>query len=228
MKIALATMVRNAKAILPRLLSSVERVAGYYVFSDTGSTDGTPDLIRDWLRGHDGEMHHDPWSDFGTNRSLLVSHARGRFDYLLTLDADHELVLYEGAFPELCADVYTVDVRGGSPVRILLHGDRPWWYQGRTHEQLALPPGHGDVEIAHLPGAEVVDHSDAATRSYRHERDLALLLSDLRDDPRDTRAAFYLGMTLERLALVEHRRLGRRVPRCGGRRVPDRRRCRSR
>ncbi|MFJ6901462.1 glycosyltransferase [Streptomyces hokutonensis] len=61
------------------------------MISDTGSTDGTQDLIRKVLDGVPGELHEEPWVDFGHNRTRNIRLAHGRADYLLTLDADHVL-----------------------------------------------------------------------------------------------------------------------------------------
>lgn len=89
--ICLCMIVKNESAVIERCLDSVRDLIDTWVISDTGSTDGTQELIRSALREIPGELHEEPWTDFGHNRSLNIAHARGKADYLLLLDADHVL-----------------------------------------------------------------------------------------------------------------------------------------
>lgn len=84
-------IVRNESRVIERCLGSVRHLIDTWVISDTGSTDGTQDLIRTALAGVPGELHDDPWVDFGHNRTRNIRHARGKADFLLTVDADHVL-----------------------------------------------------------------------------------------------------------------------------------------
>ena len=62
----------------------------YYVICDTGSSDNTIILIKDFfeLNKIPGEIHHDEWKDFGTNRSLALARAHKKTDYVFIFDAD--------------------------------------------------------------------------------------------------------------------------------------------
>ena len=55
----------------------------YYVISDTGSTDLTKKLIKDFFNTKNikGELIDHVWSDFGTNRSLALECAYNKTDY---------------------------------------------------------------------------------------------------------------------------------------------------
>lgn len=66
-----------------------------YIIMDTGSTDGTQQMIRDFFnaRGLPGEVIDDPWPagvdfDFGINRTKAIRYCKGRARYALIMDAD--------------------------------------------------------------------------------------------------------------------------------------------
>ena len=61
----------------------------YWVISDTGSTDGTQQVIKDYFacKKIDGELFQDEWRDFGYNRTLALQHANKKTDYLFIFDA---------------------------------------------------------------------------------------------------------------------------------------------
>lgn len=124
--IFLCMIVKNEAAVIERCLDSVRDLIDTWVISDTGSTDGTQDLIREALRGIPGELHEEPWINFGHNRSLNLAHAHGKADYLLLLDAD--LVLRRnGPLPPLTADSYMLRHEGTTEYRIkrLVRADLP-------------------------------------------------------------------------------------------------------
>ncbi|WP_229885463.1 glycosyltransferase, partial [Streptomyces tanashiensis] len=81
--ICLCMIVKNEAAVIERCLASVRGLVDTWVISDTGSTDGTQELIRKALDGIPGELHEETWVNFGHNRSLNIAHALGRADYLL-------------------------------------------------------------------------------------------------------------------------------------------------
>ncbi|WP_405768092.1 glycosyltransferase [Streptomyces sp. NBC_01538] len=87
--LCLCKVVKNESQVIERCLRSVRHLIDHWVICDTGSTDGTQDLIRRTLDGIPGELHEEPWIDFGSNRTSNIQLARGKADYLLTLDADH-------------------------------------------------------------------------------------------------------------------------------------------
>ena len=80
----------------------------YWVISDTGSTDGTQDLIKEFFKKNkiDGELFEDEWIDFSTNRNKAIQYAFNKSDYLFFFDADD---LIQGNFKlpnNLNKDVY--------------------------------------------------------------------------------------------------------------------------
>ena len=84
---------------------------------DTGSTDGTQDLIRNHMArlGIPGELHERPWRNFGHNRTEALNLAQGHGDYVWVIDAD-DIVVGTPEFGRLTADVYSLRLRVRSVV----------------------------------------------------------------------------------------------------------------
>ncbi|MFE7113510.1 glycosyltransferase [Streptomyces sp. NPDC057575] len=208
--ICLCMIVKNESKVIERCLASVRGLIDTWVISDTGSTDGTQELIRRTLEGVPGELHEEPWVNFGHNRTLNISHARGKADYLLLLDADLT-IRQDQRLPVLTADAYMIRHEGQMEYRIrrLVRGNIGWRYEGVTHEYLTADTA---VTQQNLDALVVVDFADGGSRHDKFERDERLLREDLQRDPDNARTVFYLAQTLrdmgrsdESAALYERR-----------------------
>ena len=98
--ICLNMIVRDEAHIVHEVIEAVAPFIDSWVIVDTGSTDGTQDLIRRLMaeRSIPGTLYERPWRDFGHNRSEALALAQGHADYIWVMDAD-------GAAPRLMADV---------------------------------------------------------------------------------------------------------------------------
>ena len=151
--IGLCMIVKDEAALIERCVDSVRPLLDYVLVEDTGSTDGTQDIVRDYLRRHKlpGEVFEAPWRDFAHNRSLALARLREikTIDYALIIDADDALVPDSGFDPAafkrgLTLDQYSVMVHDGpvSYFRPQLCSNRlDFRYRGVLHEFLAAPPG---------------------------------------------------------------------------------------
>lgn len=199
--ICLCMIVKNEAAVIRRCLESVRDLLSYWVISDTGSTDGTQDLIREALDGVPGELHEEEWVNFGHNRTLNLRHAQGKADYLLLLDADM-IVQRDGALPSLTADSYLLRHLGETEYRIkrLVSGRLPWRYEGATHEYLTTDAAEVQANLDEL----AIEHrADGGSRADKFVRDERLLREDLRRDPQNTRTVFYLAQTVRDLGRID-------------------------
>jgi glycosyltransferase involved in cell wall biosynthesis len=187
-------IVRDEASVLERCLASVRELIDAWVICDTGSKDATPALVESLLRDVPGELHRCDWRDFGQNRTELMALAEGCGDYLLLLDADMTIEFDRGEMGALSADVYLVRHATADEYWIprLVRGDRRWCYAGRTHEHLVMCDGD---KIEKLHGLAIHHHADGGSRSTKYARDLQLLAQDLRDEPGNARAVFYLAQT---------------------------------
>jgi glycosyltransferase involved in cell wall biosynthesis len=193
-------IVKNEAAVIRRCLASVRPVINHWIIVDTGSSDGTQDIVRAAYADLPGELHERPWCDFATNRSEALALARSKADYSLIIDADDELKIPENfVLPELRADSYSIDIDfNGTRYRRpqLVKNSRPWRYEGVIHEWLTCD---GPLTSGHLPlllsiNQDGARRSDAST----FRRDAALLEETLRSetDPfRIARYTFYLAQS---------------------------------
>lgn len=86
MKLSLCTIAKNEAASLPKCLGSVKDVVDEMVVLDTGSTDGTPEIAREF----GAKVYHFQWcNDFSAARNEALKYVQG--DWVLVLDADEEL-----------------------------------------------------------------------------------------------------------------------------------------
>lgn len=208
--ICLCMIVKNESAVIERCIASVRDIVDTWIISDTGSTDGTQDLIRKAFDGVPGELHEDPWVNFGVNRTLNIERARGKADYLLLMDADMT-IRQEGPLPSLSCASYMIPHAGSLSYRIkrLVRGDLHWRYEGVTHEYLTTDEEHEQENLDAL----VVEHfADGGSRHDKFERDMALLSAEIERDPTNARSVFYLAQTMrdmgrteEAIALYERR-----------------------
>lgn len=193
--IVLNMIVRNERAVIERCLASVKGVISHWVIVDTGSTDGTQEVIRRFLHDLPGRLVERPWVNFGHNRSEALALAAGTADYLLVIDAD-EVLEFEPGFrwPELNADGYAIEtrLRGLSYRRTqLVRNSGDWRYLGVVHEAIASPqrktivPLHGVVNRPHQDGARSAD-------PHKFRRDALVLEAALLDEPDNLRYLLYL------------------------------------
>ena len=191
--IGLCMIVRDEADVIERCIESALPLIDTWTICDTGSTDGTPELVERVLAGVPGTLHRRRWRDFGHNRTELMELARGSADYLLLLDADMTLKS-RGRLPELTADAYALRHLGELDYAVprLVRGDRRWRFEGATHEFLAAAD---DVTEAPLTELVVEHHADGGAREDKLDRDTALLEAELERDPGNGRATFYLAQT---------------------------------
>jgi len=151
--IGLCLIVKNETRVIERCLDSILGFADYVLVEDTGSTDGTQALIRDWLKRNamPGEVIEEPWRDFAYNRSHVMAQLRqvAHVDYAFFMDADDRFAPDAGfdarVFKaDMRHDLYDVEIRhGGSRFfRPQLCSNRiPFVFKSILHEYLEVPPG---------------------------------------------------------------------------------------
>jgi hypothetical protein len=93
--LCLNMIVKNESKIIVRLLESVLSIVDSYCICDTGSTDDTIQIIRDYMtsNGKNGIVFSEPFQNFGYNRTVALERAKEYGDYALLLDADMKLII---------------------------------------------------------------------------------------------------------------------------------------
>ena len=205
-KICLNMIVKNEAKVIRRLLETVYRLIDKYCICDTGSTDNTMDIIREFFleKGIDGEIFQEPFRDFGYNRSYSLKkcdHSKfADIDYILLLDADMYL-----SGPALNDPDEFKRTLGAKDVYYLLQGSdrfyyknvrivRPrkgYYYWGVTHEYVKTTENttYGSIEKNQL---FIQDIGDGGSKMDKFERDIKLLNRGLEEIPNNDRYTFYL------------------------------------
>ncbi len=184
--IGLVMIVRDESHVIERCLASVRPLIDYILVADTGSTDQTREIVRNFIasQGLAGDVVEHPWRNFAHNRSEVLAALRQRegVDYGFTIDADETLVFEQGfdvaTFKAgLSADLYEVDVwnlnvRYGRAA--LFSNRKPFRYRAVLHEYLEAPP---DIVRASAKGFHIlVSHDGARSRNPDKFADDAALL----------------------------------------------------
>jgi len=199
--LCLNMIVRNESKIILRCLKSVVKWIDFWIIVDTGSTDNTKELIKDFFAEHNipGELHEKPFVNFGVSRTHALDLAYGKSDYILLCDADMELIVYDQDFKsKLVCDMYLV-LQGSGFVYYntrIVPGRKHCKYVGVTHEYVECTEPHtkGTLERDII---RYDDKADGGTRSEKFERDIRLFLEDMKTDPNNARSWFYLARSYQ-------------------------------
>lgn len=198
-RISLNMIVKNEAPVIERCLASVRPWIDHWVVVDTGSSDGTPEAIRSFLRDIPGSLHERPWRDFSHNRNEALEMARATADYLLLIDADETLAMpADFCWPALDADGYRFDCEYAQlryHRNALIATRLPWRWCGVLHEYLDSIAPHA---WSALPGPKiVVNHDGARARDPQtYLRDIEVLEKALVAEPANCRYMFYLAQSL--------------------------------
>jgi tetratricopeptide (TPR) repeat protein len=224
--IGLCMIVKNEAHVLARCLEAVRPLLDFALIVDTGSSDGTQALARDWLERHGlrGDVVDMPWHDFAWNRTAALRRLREHpdVDYALTMDADDTLVLAPdfdvAAFKAgLAAASYSIEIRLGA-LRYwrphLLSNRLDFKYRGVVHEFVVDPPDAGPAALA--PGMYILAGTEGgrSRNPEKYREDAAALRRALAvetDPSMVARYTFYLAQSLrdagdEEAALAEYLR----------------------
>ncbi len=191
-------IVKDEAHVIERCLTSVRPLIDTWTIVDTGSSDGTQDLIRKLMQGIPGELHEAKWVDFAHNRSQSVEFARERADYSLIIDADEVFEAPEGfTWPELTADVYALTHQVFETtywLERLIANRLRWRYVGVLHEYLECDRA---TERQRIHGPRVVGHYDGGrsqgvTVVEKNLRDVRTLEEALVHEPNNARYQYYL------------------------------------
>jgi tetratricopeptide (TPR) repeat protein len=196
--ICLNMIVKNESKVIARCLNASRALIDHWVIVDTGSTDGTQELVRETMAGVPGELHERPWRNFGANRSEALELARGKADYTLIVDADEVLDVAPDFAPHaLTHDAYQLktELRDLAYYRTeLVRSSLPWRWEGVLHEYLECA---APFTQAKLEGIVNRPHTDGARSAdpKKYEKDAKLLEEALAVDPDNQRYRFYLAQS---------------------------------
>jgi tetratricopeptide (TPR) repeat protein len=137
--ICLALICKDEESCIQNALESVYKNINYWVICDTGSTDGTKKIIKNFFeeKGIPGELYEDEWIAFDKNKTLMMQRAFNKADYIIHMDADD---IYVGDLDftndDSGFDAYQAIVRRQSvsyKALVLFSGRLNWKFCGVAH-----------------------------------------------------------------------------------------------
>jgi GR25 family glycosyltransferase involved in LPS biosynthesis len=176
-----------------------------YIISDTGSTDGTQEIIKNYFsqKGIPGEVYDEPWVAFDHNRSLALKNAYKKSDYLLIFDADDSIVGNFVLPKTLTCSSYNLKFGKGFTYKrpLLINNNLKWYFVGVLHEYLECKEPNLTQGI--IDGDYYVDSGRLGTRSKNPNKyaDDAIVLEKAFVNEKDSklraRYAFYCAQSFK-------------------------------
>ena len=204
--ICVSMILKNEAHCIKLTTDSCKEHVDAWVVLDTGSTDGTQDILRQELADK-LELHEEPFVNFSVSRNRALDLCGQKAEYILMLSAD-EVVENPAALRQFLAtrrgerglqdEAYMVDVKFKGSMTYksarVMRSWAKWRYVGATHEVLCRPGGNPDV--LKVRGANIVFTGDSKNEgAYKFSRDVVLLTKEVEEDPSNSRSWFYLGMS---------------------------------
>ena len=198
--ICLSMIVKNEASVITRCLESVLPLITHWVIVDTGSTDGTQQIIKDYLKDIPGTLYERPWQDFAHNRTEALQFAKPHGEFSFVIDADDVLELPPNfVLPPLTADSYTMEIRDPPAFYLrtqLVRSRLDWLYRGVLHEFIATNSPHTREHLA--IGMRRNHDGDRRKDPKRFEHDAEIFEKALKSE-KDTflrlRYTFYLAQS---------------------------------
>ena len=210
-RLSICLIVKNEERFLAQCLKSVRGLAAQVIVVDTGSTDRTVEIAREF----GAEIYSFPWGDdFAAARNAALEPATG--DWILMLDADEELpAAQHEKLQAHMKNATTIAYRlplinagqeeeGRSFVPRLFRNAPGVFFAGRIHEQVfASLLGHAQkwgLKTA-LGSAELRHHGYAREMVHdrnKIQRNLKLLRLAIEENPADVNLLMNFGLELVR------------------------------
>jgi glycosyltransferase involved in cell wall biosynthesis len=205
--LTLSMIVKNEAPNIERCLESVAPFINYYVICDTGSTDNTKEVIKNFFdkKGIPGEILDHEWKHFGHNRSLALKACYGKTKWALMIDADDFI---SGKLPvekfDDSVDGYVVKIKRGPYEwyrgQIFNLGKKLWWYEEPLHEYAICEQPMKVEKLEGDYGWEVRTEGCRSRESggddrEKYRRDYVFLKKYLEEHPDNVRTQFYLAQS---------------------------------
>ena len=153
-KIVMITMFRNESRVIRRMLESCAPYIDYWVIQDNGSTDGTPDIVREFFRENPIPGHlyvvEEGWKGFGWNRDHLLQTCQAQphgCDWILKMDCD-EVLEVDPAFDWSVLDDISVQAWNVAAVSGPCIYYRMWLWNARLPWRFNHDPCHETIYSA--------------------------------------------------------------------------------
>ena len=207
-RIGLSMIVKNESHIVHEVLNSSLPFIDTFCILDTGSTDNTVQIIRDFYasKGIPGIVHQSDWKGFGKSRSEALSLCTD-MDYILMIDAD-DLIEGPPNVKEFLLKALYMTLPNACNIHLkrgtleyertqLFKAKDGWRYEGVLHE---YPTNDKEKNVhVRLPKEIWMTGRTMGARSMlegnKYQRDAETILEALKEEPENMRYMFYLAQS---------------------------------
>ncbi len=214
--LGLVMIIKNEAHNIEETLQSFRPIIDRWTILDTGSTDGTQDIVRRVLADVPGELHEEPFVDFSTSRNRALE-LHGTSTVFAVMPDSDDFIVSGGLLRSFCQakcgtlgindEAYGLNIRRGQLsyyLPLVMRTSAGWRYSGRVHECCGRPGGlPASVQVPIVQLCQNPKPQSREASRARWSRDLELLKADKLADPRNPRASFYLAQTYECLGRPE-------------------------
>jgi glycosyltransferase involved in cell wall biosynthesis len=211
--IGLCMIVKDESHIIHEALQSTLALIDTYSIVDTGSSDNTIEIIKDFYKKHNitGEVHERSWKGFGESRTEALRTCDGKMDYILMMDADDLMVFPPQAketlvkvLDDVRPNACNIEIRRGLNNSLEYHrtqifkANDDWKYVGVLHE---YPTNGKPCKFVKLPkdifmvGRTIGNRTKIAPGIEKYKKDAEILLAELEKEPENDRYVFYLAQS---------------------------------
>lgn len=209
-KIILLLMIKNESKIIERCIENALQWVDAVSVLDTGSTDNTVEICNRVLLNSKKpyKITTEEFKNFGYNRTVSFNRAQEfckelewNMDETYTLAVDADMIIKPTErFRDykLVDNGYTVIQDNGSVKYYnnrLMKCGYSWKCVGATHEYWSGDPTSKIPYVVF----HIDDKNDGGCKSDKFERDVRLLREELKENPKNDRAHYYLGQSLKDL-----------------------------
>ena len=212
--ITLCMIVKDETHIIEQCLRSIAKYVDRYDITDTGSTDGTQDLIKKTMEELKvpGEVHQSDWKGFGDHNGKMGSRSESLMNaknsgaaYAWVIDAD-DYVEGDFQFPEpMDHDAYSLNIGRGDFTwwrNQIFRLDLDWKYVGILHEYATTDSKpRQEIKASKLGGNYKIIARTEGNRNVgitpieKYKRDAEVLEKAILDEPENDRYQFYLAQS---------------------------------
>ena len=207
-------IVKDESHIIHESLEATHELIDTYSIVDTGSSDNTIQIIKDFYKKHNipGTVHQLPWKGFGESRSEALKTCDGHMDYIIMIDADDLMGFPPGSkeflkktLKEQNPNACNIQIRRGtnnsleySRTQIFKANDN-WRYVGVLHVYPTNDKSNN--KIIRLPteifmvGRTMGNRSIVLDGQAKYAHDAQVLLKALETEPDNDRYVFYLAQS---------------------------------
>jgi len=219
--ICLNMIVKNEAHVIQETFNNVLKYIDYWVICDTGSTDGTQSIIKQFFQNHNvpGLLLQHEWKNFGHNRTLALEACKSlqyHIDYIFVIDAD-DLIVGDLQFPQnMTSDSYKL-IYGHdfTYTRLQIYGNHlDWRYVGVLHEYSECTNKNIATTSTLIEGNYYIDSRRLGARNknpnkYLNDAEILVkAIEDIKNNNDDTfliaRYAFYAGQSYTDFGDIEN------------------------